>query len=76
MRYPKEKNSKPIKLKKIFFFQQKKHTSLKDVGVSKATLVQLLWQRACGIISHMFKGPYSFDLLLKKKTIYSTGISD
>ena len=72
----KRKNSKPKKLKETFFSAKKKHTSLKDVGVSKATLVQLLWQRACGIISHMFKGPYSFDLLLKKKTIYSTGISD
>ena len=73
----KRKNSKPKKLKKPFFFSKKNiPTSLKDVGVSKATLVQLLWQRACGIISHMFKGPYSFDLLLKKKTIVYTGISD
>ena len=51
------------KVKKKTFYGKKKHTSLKDVGVSKATLVQLLWQRACGIISHMFKGPYSLDLL-------------
>ena len=30
------------KVKKKTFYGKKKHTSLKDVGVSKATLVQLL----------------------------------
>ena len=53
-------------LKNHQIWAKKVCTSLKDVGVSKATLVQLSWQKACGIISHMFNGPYSLDLLLKK----------